>query len=114
MRARRTPLIRVLALATVCLLALVTACSSGSDSPGDATTAQLRERNRQFLRKEANFDAGQASCVSREVTVDLSTLLAKGVDDADATKKAGYDQFARAVRLCIRKDRSLTTTTTGG
>lgn len=114
MRARSTPLIRVLAIVAVGLIALVSACSSDSSGTDKATTAQLRERNRQFLRKEANFDERQASCVSREVTVDLSSLLSKGVDDADATKKAGYDQFARAVRLCISQDRSLTTSTTGG
>lgn len=114
MRARRTPLIRVLAPVAVGLIALVTACSSDTGGSDTATTSQLRERNRQFLLKEANFDERQARCVSRGVTVDLSTLLAKGVDDADATKKAGYDQFARAVRLCIRQDRSLTTSTTGG
>ena len=90
------------------------ACSSGDGDPASPSKAELRRRNQVFLEDQANFMPDQAACVARQVSEDLAALLTKGSGDSDLTKKAGYEEFAAAVRLCVRQDTSLTTSTTGG
>ena len=114
MQRHHRPALRRLALLGVAASMLLGACSSSDGGGDDAPSpAELQRRNRAFLIERANFDEEQADCVSRNVTEDLRTLLSKGSGDSDLTKKAGYEEFAAAVRTCVRQDESITTTTGG-
>ncbi len=110
MRRHRRPATLVIAV-SLTAAALLGACGSDA-APEPADRAAQRKANEAFLIERANFKADQARCVSQHVSVDLERLLSKGSGDSDLTKKAGYDEFATAVRACVREDERLTTTTT--
>lgn len=101
-----------MALAALTLTSGLGACSSSaSDRAGsDDSTTALRRQNRAYLLS-ISWEPEQADCVSRETKVDLEALLS-GSDASDVpTEKPGYEDFASAVRSCIRKDTALSTTT---
>lgn len=112
---RRSRVAAVLATATI---ALLVGCSSSAsdggsgDGEGIGTVrrpADVRAANEAYLL-EIGYQADQATCVSRAVTVDLEALLS-GSDGEKPTDRPGFDQFAAATKRCIEADPGLTTTT---
>jgi len=112
--ARRAPLLVALALLLAATLGAA-GCSSDAAAPakpakGSTAAAKLRAKNRAYLLG-ISWEREQADCVSKETHVDIADLLS-GADGAGApTKKPGFDDFAAAVRACIRQDTQLSTTT---
>lgn len=117
-RPRRSALASGLLAAGLAATALA-GCSSSPAEDGAGDTAAIgtarqpaasRTANEAYLL-EIGYQAEQATCVSRAVTVDLRVLLS-GTDGGDKpTDRPGFDQFAAATKRCIEADDALTTTT---
>ncbi|CAN5635694.1 hypothetical protein BH10ACT1_BH10ACT1_26410 [soil metagenome] len=109
-RTRRRSVAGVLlALVLATGLAACSSSDSGGSKAADTATA-LRRQNRAYLLS-ISWEREQADCVSRQTHVDLEALLS-GSDASDVpTEKPDYEDFASAVRSCIRKDTALSTTT---
>lgn len=96
--------------AIIVAAALLTGCSSSSPKSDPGAEDPGRSTNRSYLLR-IGYEKGQATCVSRKVSVDLEKLLSASDGSDKATEKAGFKQFAAATRTCIEQDSGLTTTT---
>ncbi|QXC61666.1 hypothetical protein KSP35_02115 [Aquihabitans sp. G128] len=116
-RRRRAGRTLALAVALAVPATALAACSSGSgsdgaraDAPAAARSAARRKANEAYLLS-IKWEQDQAECVSRKTSVDIADLLSGTDGSGLPTEKPGFDDFATAVRTCIRQDTALSTTT---